>query len=245
MPRLPVIPDLTDRDKSVRERMDALLCDADALEKTYAKFHHVNRVVAGWRTVYRRDIRPRALRRRQRVLDIGAGGGDVARSLMRWAQRDQLPLEVVGVDLDQRAVDWARGETQVDGLTFRCATSRELADSGERFEIVISNHLLHHLQEPEIEQLLADSERLLTVGGLAVHSDILRHRLAYAAFALGTLPFRSNVFAGSFIREDGLTSIRRSFTRAELEAVAPAGWIVCTRAPFRLHLRLEPEHAQA
>jgi hypothetical protein len=42
----------------------------------------------------------------------------------------------------------------------------------------------------------------------------------------------------SFIREDGLTSIRRSYTPAELTAAAPAGWRVEPGAPFHQILAL-------
>lgn len=167
----------------------------------------------------------------------------MTRSLITWAVQDDIQLEVLGIDPDQRAMTWARSHTDQRGLTFRCVTSTDLAETNEHFDIVISNHLLHHLREPEIDQLLADSAKLLRPGGLALHADISRHRLAYVAFALGTLPFRSNLLAGSFIRDDGLTSIRRSFTQAELELIVPHEWVVQRRAPFRLHLRLEPDRA--
>jgi hypothetical protein len=46
-------------------------------------------------------------------------------------------------------------------------------------------------------------------------------------------------FHGSYIRQDGLTSIRRSYTAAELRAAAPPGWTVVPRPPFRNLLILE------
>ena len=56
--------------------------------------------------------------------------------------------------------------------------SGELADAGERFDVVLSNHVLHHLDGPRLGALLADSERLLAPGGVAVHGDIARSPLA-------------------------------------------------------------------
>ena len=49
------------------------------------------------------------------------------------------------------------------------------------------------------------------------------------------------MFTGSYIREDGLTSIRRSYTAAELAAAAPAGWTVARHAPFRNLLLLDTD----
>jgi hypothetical protein len=54
-----------------------------------------------------------------------------------------------------------------------------------------------------------------------LHNDLIRSPAAFALFSVAALPFRQ-----SFIREDGLTSIRRSYTRAELAAAAPPGWSV-------------------
>ncbi len=102
--------------------------------------------------------------------------------------------------------------------------------------MVTSNHVLHHLDGRQLGALLADSERLAGDGGIAVHGDIERTRLGYVGFALGTLPFERNLFAGSYIRPDGLTSIRRSHTAAELAAVLPAGWRVRRGIPSRLEV---------
>jgi len=41
-------------------------------------------------------------------------------------------------------------------------------------------------------------------------------------------------FRNSYIRIDGLRSIRRSFTRNELKEIAPKDWSVAALFPFRL-----------
>ncbi|MBL0951102.1 MAG: methyltransferase domain-containing protein, partial [Pseudomonas sp.] len=93
------------------------------------------------------------------MLDIGAGGADVARDLLRRAQRDRVPLEVVAIDPDPRAAWWALRQTPTPGLTVRRAHSSDLVDefmSGEPtsdgglFDLVISNHVLHHLDGHEL-----------------------------------------------------------------------------------------------
>jgi 2-polyprenyl-3-methyl-5-hydroxy-6-metoxy-1,4-benzoquinol methylase len=219
---------LSSRATDARELMDDPACDLRTLERTYHHFGVVNRVVAGWRSVYRDLLRPAlSAGRENTLLDIGSGGGDVPRLLAGWAVRDGFRLAVTAIDPDPRAQAYASVQPPVPGLAFRAALSGELVAEGRRFDIVTSNHVLHHLAPRELAALLADSERL--AGTLAVHSDIERSALAYAAFSVGTWPF----FRDSFIRADGLTSIRRSFTRAELRAVTPAGWTVENRFPFR------------
>ena len=95
------------------------------------------------------------------------------------------------------------------------------------FDVVVSNHVLHHLDDAAFQGILADSEKL--AGSLALHSDIERSPWAYGLFSAGTLPF----FHGSFIRQDGLTSIRRSYTAEEFSAAAPAGWEALQARPWQ------------
>lgn len=230
-------PFLGRRDEVSAELMDDPGADLEMLERTYERFRLVNAVVSNARAVYRRWIRPRlSATEARRVLDIGAGGADLPRALLAWARADGLRMEVTAIDPDERAIAWARRQPPVPGLVLRRATSRELADAAERFDVVMSNHVLHHLDGREFGALLADSERLARGGGLAVHGDIERSRLGYAGFALGTLPFVPNLLAGTFIRADGLTSIRRSHTAAELAAMLPPGWRVRRGFPSRLEV---------
>jgi 2-polyprenyl-3-methyl-5-hydroxy-6-metoxy-1,4-benzoquinol methylase len=225
---------LANRDTAALEEMDRPDCDPQRLERTYAQFGLVNAAVSGWRRIYHRDLRPRfAGNGTTTLLDIGCGGGDVARSLGRWAARDGLDLKITATDPDRRALAFALAQPPVPGLEFRHAFSSELVAEGFTADLVISNHVLHHLPGPALQELMADSEALAT--RFAVHNDLQRSAAAYAFFSAGTLPF----FHRSFIRADGLTSLRRSYTTAELAQVARPGWLVRRTAPFRNLLVLE------
>jgi len=221
---------LSERDGRLAELMDDPACDPERLRRTLRRFGIVNRAVSRWGAVYRARLRPalRGLERPARILDIGCGGGDVLHRLVRLAHRDGIEVEALGVDPDPRAIEVAQRRSPVRGLSFSRAGSRTLRERGERFDVVISNHLLHHLDERALDELIGDSEALAT--GLCVHSDISRGRAAYLAFAVAVTPFAP----GTFLRVDGLRSIRRSYTPPELEARLPAGWRVERVGPFRL-----------
>ena len=228
---------LAERDEDATELMDDPAADVEALERTYARFVLVNRVVSNVGAVYRRWVRPcLSPTETRRVLDVGTGGADLPRALLHRARADGLRLEVTAIDPDSRALDWALRQAPEPGLVLRRVTSSELAAAGERFEVVMSNHVLHHLDGRAFGALLADSERLARDGGVAVHGDIERSRLGYVGFALGTLPFEPNLLKGSYIRPDGLTSIRRSHTAPELAAMLPPGWRVRRGFPSRLEV---------
>lgn len=229
-----IFPDLSRRARGAREYMDSPHCNRQMLERTYAQFWLINAVVSGWRQIYRDRIRPAlSTSSPTTLLDIGAGGGDVARALLRWAVRDGLRLEITATDPDERAHAYAAALAPVRGLQLRRAYSTELVAEGAVYDVVISNHMLHHLEEAELISLLADSEQL--TGRQVIHADIERSRAGFAGFAIATWPF----FGNSFIRPDGLTSIRRSYTRTELAAAVPEGWRVQVQFPYQMLLTYE------
>ncbi|WP_293694191.1 methyltransferase domain-containing protein [uncultured Agrococcus sp.] len=221
---------LSSRAEHLRELMDDPECDPAKLRRTLVRFKYVNRLVSGWAAVYRSRIRPAlaAAPGPVRMLDIGCGAGDVLRHLVQMARRDGFDVEGVGIDPDARALAVAREARCVDGVSYRQTTSARLAAEDERFDAVISNHLLHHLDAKSLERVMQDSERL--AAGIAVHSDIARSRMAYCLYSGGILPLAP----GSFLFTDGLRSIRRSFTSDELASVVPNGWKVERGGAFRL-----------
>lgn len=236
---------LTARDVDVRELMDDPRADERMLARTYGRFGFVNAAVSRPGLIYRRDIRPRADRSRPlRILDIGAGGGDLCRLIAGRLRHDGLAADVTALDADERAIRWASAHDRGAGVHYRTALSSELVDGGETFDVVLSNHVLHHLDEAELQTVLDDSQRLLAPDGLASHHDIARSRAAYGLFAAATWPLSGNLLADSFIRTDGLLSIRRSYTVAELSAVVPPGWRVRGGVPARLELRWEDRGAR-
>lgn len=222
--------------------MDDPNCDPVRLQHTFRRFALVNALVSDLDGMLARDIAPLASAhtslRPVRVLDVGTGGSDVPRALIAKARRRGIALEVVAIDPDERAVAYAQSLPPMAGLTVRAAHTGDLIAEGQRFDVVTSNHVIHHLDGAGLGALLADSERLLAPSGIAVHRDLARSRLGYAAFAAGTALVHPFLLRGSFIRPDGLTSIRRSHTVAELAAAVPPGWR--TRgggAPWRLEVR--------
>ncbi len=224
-----VLTGLARRDTALTELMDDPHCDPRALAATYRRFGTVNRLVSAWGHVYRTRVRPelRALGRPARVLDLGCGGGDVVVRLAGLARRDGLDVEWVGADPDPRALDAAR-ERSRPGVRFTAQGSRDLIAAGETFDLVLSNHVLHHLDAAELRTFAGDSLELAR--GSVLHADIARGRLAYGLYAVGIAPLAT----GTFLRIDGLRSIRRSYRAPELAAALGSPWQVSTPAPFRV-----------
>lgn len=221
------------RDDRLVELMDDPACDPDRLAATLRRFGTVNRLVSGWGTVYRRTLGPflAGLGRPARVLDIGSGGGDLVVRLAALAQRDGIDAEWMGADPDPRSHAVAVERAAPANVSFRCTDAASLVAAGETFDAVLSNHVLHHLGA-ELAPFAAESLQLSH--GIVLHGDIERSRLAYALYTVGITPLAP----GTFLRTDGLRSIRRSFIRSELahelDRATPGTWTVQQPAPFRL-----------
>ncbi len=221
---------LRERAVDLTEIMDDPACDPVRLAATYRRFGAVNRLVSGWGTVYRARLAPllRGLGRPARVLDLGSGGGDLLARLDRLAARDGLDVQWTGADPDPRAHEAALRRPASPRIRFVRSDSTALLAAGERFDVVVSNHVLHHLAPEALAGFARDSLDLAT--GAVLHADIERGRLAYGLYAAGVLPLAP----GTFLHTDGLRSIRRSYRVDELAATLGDDWRVDRPAPFRV-----------
>jgi 2-polyprenyl-6-hydroxyphenyl methylase / 3-demethylubiquinone-9 3-methyltransferase len=78
-----------------------------------------------------------------RILDIGCGGGLLCEPLSR------LGADIVGVDASETNIEVARlhaGESRVK-VDYRAGTAEELADAGERFDVVLNMEVVEHVAD--------------------------------------------------------------------------------------------------
>lgn len=225
---------LTNRQPELIEYMDRPACNLALLENTYQQFATINRLLSQWKRIYKNEMRPLMKENRTySLLDIGFGGGDVPISLAKWALQDRIKLVITAIDTDPRAFQFVQNNYSEGLITWRHTSSADLVLKRERYDFVISNHLLHHLQNSEISTLLKEARELANLKVL--FNDIERSDIGYSLFNV----FSRILFRHSFITDDGLTSIKRSFTRQELARIAPAEWKVEALFPFRLLLKYD------
>ena len=113
-----------------------------------------------------------------RVLDVGCGSG----SMSRLVARSFPQAEVVGVDLREQYLDFARARARdedIDNVTFRGGDVFALPFADASFDVVWTKYLLQWLKDPK--GALAELRRVTKPGGFVVSCD-------YVGFAIEHFP---------------------------------------------------------
>ena len=133
-----------------------------------------------------------------KIVDIGAGYGDMLRRIERWAHTRNLAVDLVGVDINANAARSAREATSAGSrilwVNGDAITHAETADA----DIFTMAGMTHHLSEPEIVRLIAWMERTARVGWFIV--DLHRKPIPYRIFDITM----RGPWWHRFIRPDGL-----------------------------------------
>lgn len=220
---------------ATRDRRDEQM-DADDLDPaTYAAIltdlAQVNRVVLSSRATL--GFLDRALRKRShvRLLDVGFGDGDMLRTIAAWAKRRGVQAELVGIDLNPRSRPVAEAATPSD-LPIRYLTGDYAALAGERFDLIVSSLVAHHMSDPQLIAFLRFMEAEARLGWLV--NDLHRLWLAHAGFPLLARAMRWH----RIVREDGTLSVARSFRADEWHAILAEAGVDDARIVRRFPSRL-------
>lgn len=100
----------------------------------------------------------------KKVGDIACGTGYGSRTLKEKGRADT----VLGIDIDQEAVDYATARHGIDGVTFLCQSGDATGLAAASFDVISSFETIEHV--PDDAKLVAEFARLLKPGGLLICS---------------------------------------------------------------------------
>ncbi len=101
----------------------------------------------------------------RRALEVGCGPGYMCDSLSR-----KYGLYVVGTDVDEEELDFARSHSCIDMVSFMYADVTDLPFPDACFDLVVSMMVLHHIKD--WESALSEVARVTRPGGLYLFHDI-------------------------------------------------------------------------
>jgi 2-polyprenyl-3-methyl-5-hydroxy-6-metoxy-1,4-benzoquinol methylase len=149
-----------------------------------------------------------------RLLDVGTGSADIPRSIVVWARRRGVPVQVTALERVPSIAAIARD--RVAGLPEVTILNEDLfalARTGVTYDYVTACLFLHHV-EPARTRLALETFDHLARCGLVV-SDLRRTWPGY--LAVGALAL---ALGNAIVRHDGPLSVRRAFRASELQGLA-------------------------
>jgi len=129
------------------------------------------------RSTYQALVTAAGVRPGQHVLDVGCGPGYFARLL---AQTVGPGGQVVGIDPSPEMIAYAtRKAGRASNCQFQVGTAESLDLPSDRFDVVVSSLVMHHLPEDLRVPALREMRRVLRPGGtlLVAEAQIPRHGL--------------------------------------------------------------------
>jgi ubiquinone/menaquinone biosynthesis C-methylase UbiE len=203
------------------QRVNQWLGDADALRKSLLE------------NIERLDLK------HFKVLDVGAGSGELLRVAAKWARESSRRAVLVGLELNARSAKAILEESagfpeinSVRGDAFR------LPFADGEFDYVLCSLFTHHFKDEPVVELLREMNRVARRGIFVI--DLHRHPIAYYFYTTVGRVFLHN----RLIREDGALSILRSFKPEELKELGQRAGLanvsVEEHANYRLVMSAQP-----
>lgn len=149
-----------------------------------------------------------------RIIDFGCGGGGTLRAIHEWSRSNGYEVELTGLDIMPEAIDYSRRVLEdVEHLNLVRTDFRDFAPAENAYDIALCSLFMHHFYDQDLDTLIDTMRRTASLG--IVINDLHRHVLAERSIRL-----LARLFSKSrLVQYDGPLSVRKGFTRPDLEAI--------------------------
>ena len=174
------------------------------------------------------------------VLDVGAGSGELLRTIAKFARKQNRKADLCGLELNARSAAAILEESKnFTGIRAVRGDALNLPFADNAFDYAICSLFTHHFTNENIVQILDEMARISRRNIFVI--DLHRHQIAYYFYTtVGKIFIHS-----SLVRQDGALSILRSFTPSELEKLGQTANLaelsVARHFPFRLVLQAKKD----
>lgn len=149
------------------------------------------------------------------IIDVGAGSGELLRTIAEWAKKTDRAAQLVGVELNARSTTAIIQQSATfPSISAARGDAFRLPFRDEQFDFAICSLFTHHFKDDQVVRILGELSRVAVRGIFVI--DLHRHPVAYCLYTTVGRLFLHN----RLIREDGALSILRSFAPAELAGLA-------------------------
>ena len=141
------------------------------------------------------------------IIDFACGGGDTLRAVARWAKKNDFKVTLMGFDLLDHAIEFAKKESQEYEIEWQVGDFKTIALP--QCDISICSLVCHHFYDEQLESFLTKMKQSSTIAALV--NDLHRHPIAYYGIALLT-----NLFSKThLVKNDAKLSVLKGFSKTE------------------------------
>jgi 2-polyprenyl-3-methyl-5-hydroxy-6-metoxy-1,4-benzoquinol methylase len=142
------------------------------------------------------------------ILEIGCGGGDNLIAIAKWARKEKLQLQLIGVDLKQDCISYANEHCkEYPEITFINSDYRDLRRNSKTYDLIFSSLFCHHFNKTDLIELMQFKNEKSNLGYFI--NDLHRHAIAYYSIAILTQLFSKSYL----VKNDAKLSVWRGFKR--------------------------------
>jgi len=159
------------------------------------------------------------------IVDVGCGGGDMLRTIAKWAKRRGIKVSLTGIDLNPYAARAAR-EFSSENIQWVTGDAYSYTPPGG-IDVILSSLFTHHLSDAEIQRFLVWMEATAMCGWFI--NDLHRMRIYIHIFE--SLARAAGWHC--FVQHDGPVSIRRSFRMEDWEYCCEAAGVALDKVQIK------------
>ena len=199
------------------ELMDNPMLDKEKLAEVFRDIDRANSFLGGNNITIKavRSILKDYADKELTLLDVGCGGGSMLRTLAKYCRKENIKLNLIGVDLNEQALVIAKERSlKYPEIRYQKKDILSLTEEDIRCDILLCTLTLHHFDNEEISFFIKKFAAMASIA--VVINDLQRSKWAYYLF---------KVFSTIFIRtpiakNDGLISIQSGFVMQELKQLS-------------------------
>lgn len=219
------------------ERIDTGDYTPEEYERFLREIAFINRVIGDNRALKRTLLKEIERENLQKfsVLDVGAGSGELLRTIAEFARKQKRKAYLSGLELNAvSAAAILRDSKNYEEISAVRGNALTLPFADNSFDYAICSLFTHHFTDENVVHILSEMNRISRRNIFII--DLHRHRAAYVIYKLFCTAFRIS----PLVREDGSLSILRSFKIEELKKLGTKAQLenfsVKRHFPFRLVL---------
>ena len=191
-----------------KELLDAAIIPDSDLYQNLKELHSINHLLGGYNVSFHALSKTLTSSKNYSLVDIGSGGGDTLKELLKWNKKKEYQLQLTGIDLKQACINYAKNNNPQPEISFICDDYKNMSLHVETIDIIHACLFCHHLSNEEIVALIEFAKQQKAI---LVINDLERNPLAYYSIKLLTKLFSKSYL----VKNDAPLSVLRGFKKRE------------------------------